>query len=252
MDSNSTILDKFSDQIFYAFSSHADGNMSFKFGNLENVNENRRKWITKIGVDQDNIYKIFPMPEMGVVVIDEEAKENLKGHFFDPEIGFTANGCVTQLPNTYIFIHLGDSLPILFYEPTHKFIGLARSGWRETENQMVALTVQALAKNYKINLEKLVVLIGPAIHKCCFKFKDPAQSRWPNWNKYLQLVKKDTYAIDLVQYNIDQLVEVGVKLENIEDMNYCTSCHRNQIFSHYADHDKEIGEGRFGVIFGLK
>lgn len=168
---------------------------------------------------------------------------------------------------TLCTIH-GDCVPVLFYDPVHKAVGLAHSGWRGTAERISRNVVRKMALCFGSAPEDLFVVIGPCIGMCCFEvgpevceaffgaFGSLAED--PDYMRMRRCTeaggKKDSEAaskgyISLERFIFATLTECGVCPEHIDVTGICTSCDPERWFSHRRDHGKT---GAMAAFIGLR
>ena len=69
----------------------------------------------------------------------------------------------TAVANLPLVIRVADCGPVFLYDPVRRAIGLAHSGRRGTEGNIVGETIAVLKKAYGSDPRDLVVLLGPCI-----------------------------------------------------------------------------------------
>jgi YfiH family protein len=131
---------------------------------------------------------------------------------------------ITNIPGIPLMVLTADCAAISIYDPASHAIGLVHAGKKGTINGIVTKTIKKMTTEYGTSGKDLIVAVGPSVHTCCYELDIPI------------LIKK-------------QLLEAGVKEENMEFSQLCTAC-RNDIFYSYR---KEKGKtGRFANILMLK
>ena len=95
-------------------------------------------------------------------------------------------------------------------------------------------------------IEDIIAVIGPSIGPCCFEVKEDVKKQFVD--AFCDEVVVDN-KVDLWIANKLQLLNCGLKEENIECMNICT-CYNNDKFYSYRKGDVE--EGRFSAFIMLK
>ena len=133
--------------------------------------------------------------------------------------------------------------------------------------------------SYGIKPEDLIVGIGPAIQKSCYKLQYLETTNPFQWLPFIRAVSKSVkikiekvnelgnlyqikaekgrILVDIVGFNIRQLLDMGVKAENIEATPVCALCmaRKNEIYSHFLSSQygksKLFPEGRFMSIAQL-
>ena len=110
-----------------------------------------------------------------------------------------------------------------------------------------------MQKKYNSKMEDIIVCFGPSIRKCCFSskensFKERFTSIWKNESEYISY-KEDRFFIDLVYVITRDLLELGIKEENIIDSKICTMCNSNDFFSNRASKKRNSDEfGTFALV----
>jgi len=84
---------------------------------------------------------------------------------------------VTDVKNICITILVADCVPLLFFDPQRKIIGVAHAGWRGTLRSIAANTVNTMVRTFSSLPEDIVVGIGPSIGPCCYKVGPKVISR---------------------------------------------------------------------------
>jgi copper oxidase (laccase) domain-containing protein len=117
-------------------------------------------------------------------------------------------------------------------------------GWRGSIQNILARTLSVLGQRFGCQAEHLVVGIGPSLGPCCAEFVN-YQTEIP---QRFWAYKDDSHHFDFWAISYDQLVEAGVRPENIANSRMCTKCNPDIFFSY-----REQGRtGRFAALIGLK
>ena len=168
-------------------------------------------------------------------------------HTFD---GFDA--LTTNLPGTTLIVRVADCVPIILFDTVKNILSVVHAGWKGTLAGISELAVKKMTAHYKSSVFEIIAGIGPSIGRCCFAVqKDVAElfySKMPNAHLFIK-EKKTGYFINLGEANRIQLTKQGIKKENIETANICTSCNSHIFFSHRKEQGKT---GRFGLVAGLR
>jgi len=155
-----------------------------------------------------------------------------------------ADAYITDEKGLPIAIRTADCVPVLIFDPNRRVIGLAHAGWRGTYKSIAAKTVQQMQIKYASVPSELKVVLGPSIRQCCYQVGEEFRDYFPSHVKdrggYL-------YA-DVVNANRDQLLQAGVRQENIFDSGICTCCDKGY-FSFRRDGGKA---GRMITLMMLK
>ena len=158
---------------------------------------------------------------------------------------------LTDTSGVALMLRFADCVPLLFYDPVHRAIGLAHAGWRGTVEGLARRTARAMAEAFGSRPQDLVVGIGPAIGPCCYpvgeEVAQAVRAALPDGDRLLRSWGDGTLRFDLWEANRRGLAELGV--EQIEVAGLCTACHVDEFFSHRAEKGRT---GRFGVVMGIR
>ena len=162
---------------------------------------------------------------VNVAVIDrpDYTREQLEG----------VDAMVTNLRGVAIGIRSADCIPVLLYDPVHKAIGAAHSGWRGTINKIANWTIRAMALNYGSRPSDLIAVIGPGIGADAFQvgedvaqlFKQsgyPVDRIWSFRGPRTEGSMAGGHHIDLPEVVRITLQESGIREENIHMSGICT------------------------------
>jgi YfiH family protein len=163
--------------------------------------------------------------------------------------GFDA--IITRERGLALTMRFADCVPIVFFDPVQRTIGLAHAGWRGVAENVVAATVAALRDNFGSNPRNLWTGIGPCISADRYRVGqeviDLVAPACPPHAPIAQRHPDGSLHLDLNAAVLSQLRACGV--ENIEDSAICTASNTAEWFSHRAENGKT---GRFGVVIGLR
>ena len=153
--------------------------------------------------------------------------------------GFTdIDGLVTNDPSVTLVTHYADCVPLYFYDPVMRAIGLSHAGWRGTVGQIGVNTVQAMIENFDSNPRDILVGIGPSICKDCFEVGNEVAAEFvhtlPWATNFITpcAEKPDKSYIDLQGINRQSLINVSVAADNIELPGICTKENSDIFYSH--------------------
>lgn len=152
------------------------------------------------------------------------------------------DGLLTNQPELILSIQVADCLALFLLDPVSGAIGLIHAGWRGSSKQIAKKSLLMMQEAYHSNPKTIQVYLAPAIGPCCYSVGPAVANRFAS--KYLNHGK-----LDLLQINIDQLLDSGVKTENIDASHICTACHSELFFSHRLSNGKT---GRMMGILGIR
>ncbi len=219
-------LEKFaSKNIIAAFSRRQDGNMSLCYGDTQGALENRKKFLSAIGIDYRALICAKQVHGKNVVYVTEADKGN-GALEYDSSIS-DSDGFFTDKKNTPIAILTADCLSVFIYDPLRPAVGILHAGWRSTEKNICAEGVRLMQEKFGSKPEELLIGFGPSIRVCCCKMENAFKSNFP-----FGLINRDgNLYMDIALINTRQLTDCGVKQDNIFDPKLCTFSENKDYFS---------------------
>jgi len=223
-------------------------NLGFHVGDdPEDVLKNRKRLAATIRIPLNHFTIAIQIHSGNVKIISEELRgkgcSNHKG-----AINAT-DAMVTNIANICLMVLVADCVPMLFFDPVKRAIGVCHAGWQGTLQFVARNTVLALEKGFGSSPRDIMVGIGPSIGPCCYKVGPEVISQVANiFNTKKEFILNESKDgegyFDLWEANLRQLLHAGIERENIEMAMECT-CHNPDLFFSYR-HQKG-NTGRFGV-----
>lgn len=240
-------MDQFS-QIRFGFSTVNDGNMSYRFGDQASVDTNRKQWLSSYDLKPDDFAGIRVQTSDTIIVADEKHK-GLGMHTLEDAV--ECDAMISSQPGMGLFLMIADCLPILIYDYNTSTIGIVHCGWQGTDLNLVQKTIEKMIQLYDSKPQDLFVQIGPGIKRDSYKFENPSQANDSRWHPHLHKDSEGMTAIDILSFNQAQLLESGVKSENIiaSDVDTATD---TTYFSHYRSTKTGETEGRIAAFIYLE
>ncbi len=199
----------------------------------ENVLENYRRFCHAAGFPWESM--VMNSYEHGTTVLRVDAADRLRGFTRDPLPH--CDGLVTNDPNvTLITVH-ADCMPLYFYDPAARCIGLAHAGWRGAYGRIGTGMVRMLCEEYGAKPENILAGVGPCICGKCFEVDEDLGRRFLDAFPDAPCAapgKPGKAYVDLRMVAACQLIQAGVLPEHIEWMDICTYEDGN-LFSHRRD-----------------
>ena len=152
------------------------------------------------------------------------------------------DGLVTDLPEVCLVTLHADCNAVYFYDPVHRVIGLAHSGWKGTLNQISACMVSLMKDRYGTRPADLICGIGPSLCQDCFEVdEDVAEMFFQAGHRELAYSRINGEGITKYYINLWKIIEntltaEGVKRENVLTMGLCTKENLDTFFSHRGQH----------------
>lgn len=236
------ILNKYQDKLTHAYFLKNGGvsegiysSLNFRIlgkDSKENVYKNTE--IVQNELNLNNVYKAVQAHTDNILILDNNNKEkyelhNLNEEEFDSYV--TNEKCISTVITT------ADCNPIIIYDPVKNVVANVHSGWKGTIKQIYLKTIKLMHDKFNSNYEDIIVCIGPSINKCCFcssdlNFKKQFTDIWPNEDEYIVTKENGEFYIDLLYVIHKDLLNLGLKKENIVLSNICTVCNSDICFSY--------------------
>lgn len=156
---------------------------------------------------------------------------------------------ITNVPSLPLMLRFADCVPILFYDPVNRAIGITHAGWRGTVEKVAANTVRSMGEAFGSDPRDLRACIGPSIGPCCYEIGPDVRERVERaFGKAdeLMMLKHGSLHLDLWGANARILSELGVG--EIEVSGICTFEHTVDFFSWRRE---KTETGRFAALITL-
>lgn len=200
--------------------------MSLFYGDTRYSLRNRKIFLSSLGIDYQNLICAQQVHGNKVKYIIEKDK-GLGALTNDTSIPDT-DALITDRRNIALAILTADCLPVFLYDAKRAAIGLAHAGWRGSKEAIVAQTLKLMESELNSHIEDIHVGFGPAIRKCCYEVGEEFKDLFPG-----HLIERGKhYYLDLPEANKRQVLDSGVREENIFDSGVCTSCRNDDFFSY--------------------
>jgi len=179
---------------------------------------------------------------------------------------------VTSQPGLLLATQVADCLPILLVDPKQRIVANVHAGWYGTLRRISEKTVGVMGMRFACSPARLLAIIGPGIHRCCYTVGQEVYERYQgqfaacaglfvrdepsSTQTHWQLPVKPTalpgaagvFFLDLVEANRRQLLAAGLRRRNISAALLCTRCRNDLFFSHRAEGG---GAGRMMGVIGM-
>jgi hypothetical protein len=227
-------------EVLIAFSTRADSSMRVGSTGSEvldtQIKNNRRAFFSGLGIN-DKI--VSPVLVHGSNVIAATSTDAGK-------IVEKTDALITSEPELFLSLTVSDCLPVYFYDPVQKAVGLAHAGWRGLDNGILKNTVQKFVDDYGSDPKNLIAGIGPAICKKEYQIQEDLVEKFKAYPT--AIIRNDQgIFLDLAEIAKIQLQSLGMKAENIEICTECTYELPDKYFSYRRD-KPEFVEPMIAVI----
>lgn len=131
------------------------------------------------------------------------------------------DGLITNDPKIILKVSTADCLPISIVDNKTKSIGLLHAGWRGLENGIIKKGVEKMITTFSSYPLDFVVQIGPHICAKHYEIKKDVADKFLEFDG--SVIHKDgKIYLDIGRVAFEQLVNSGVKKENIKVSKICT------------------------------
>ncbi|WP_187759814.1 peptidoglycan editing factor PgeF [Thiospirochaeta perfilievii] len=206
--------------------------------NIEYVDKNREILCNKIGSEKSSYTSGIQVHGDNIHLVDSSNK-GLNN--------FECDALITRDKNILLNIFVADCVPIVVYDKAKSIGAVCHCGWKGSKKKLLKKVIYFLIDNYNSYRSDILIGIGPSIGPCCYNVsKDLFESF--KTKKMEGFVKKNSYYLDLKLINKNQALSVGIPDDNIEIMDYCTSCNNNLFYSFRKEGESS---GRFSCFLEI-
>jgi YfiH family protein len=222
-------------------------NLGFaEWDSRENVLENRRRFQSALNANDLQLVALKQIHSDLIQMFEALPAEPCRG-----------DASVTNRAGLLLGIQTADCVPILLVDPKKRAVAAVHAGWRGTLQRIVVKAIGQMQMQFASKPGDLLAAIGPAIGGCCYEvgtevaiqfqsqFADahewfdefrtgdePNPIQWLNMKPPGHQPPPKNVLLDLRKANRSQLVEAGLRAQNIFVSELCTACRRDLFFSY--------------------
>lgn len=237
-------------------SEKSDGSMKLFPEQLLENSENRVKFFSEHGIAADRVVSAEIVHSTNVEIITAQNISNVSHNrrssfirynngssdndskYSDVRVILGTDALVTKEKNIFLSVTIADCLPIFFYDPVAKIVGIAHAGWKGLIDGVIDKTLETL-KNCGAQTENIFVTFGPSIQKCHFEIRPDILPQFAEYKKYISERDGKTF-VDLQGIAKLKLQNAGIKETNIETSILCTFCEKEKFFSYRRDKPEKL------------
>lgn len=201
------------------------------------VINNRLELLNHLGITDGSVTFPIQTHTCTVEIVTEENKHSV---FQD------VDALITNTPNILIGVLSADCVPVLLADPVSKVIACIHAGWRGTAAEIVKHTISQMQAKFGCNTSNIVAGIGPSISASNYEVGEDVAMHFRNESK--EKLPTGKSCIDLWIENNMQLIEMGLKEENISISRQCTYSNSDLFYSARRD---GITTGRIASVIAL-
>lgn len=216
-------------------------NLSFSRGDDDaNVRENYKRIGKAIGFSPERL--VFSDQIHETMIYQVQKEDAGKGYQTEKLLG--NDGLVTKEREIPLVTFYADCVPLFFYDPVQRVIGMAHAGWRGTVGRIGEKMVHTMQQSYDSKPEHIIAVIAPSICKDCYEISEDVAKQFKEQfvefeqSEYLYEKFDGKYQLDLWKVNELVLLQAGIQKENLAITDLCTCCNKELLFSHRASQGK--------------
>jgi polyphenol oxidase len=229
----------------------------------ENVEENKRRFQAAVGAS-----------DLTSVSLHQIHSDVVRSFEAPPATQCKGDALATNRAGLLLGVRTADCAPILVVDPKKRVVAAIHAGWRGTLQRIVTKTIGQMQMEFGCRPQDLLAAIGPTIGGCCYevgtevasafaaKFEnaseffdelrtgdEPNPLQWLNMMPPGHQPPPNKVLLDLKKANRFQLVEAGIREENIFVTELCTSCDVGHLFSYRKEGS---ASGRLMAVVGIR
>jgi YfiH family protein len=229
----------------------------------ENVEENKRRFRVAIGASDLTLVSLHQIHSDVVRSFDAAPTKQCKG-----------DASVTNRAGLLLGVRTADCAPVLVVDPKKRVVAAIHAGWRGTLQRIVVKTIGQMQMEFGSRPRDMLAAIGPTIGGCCYEVGTEVASAFaakfanaseffdelrtgdePNPLQWLNMMPPghqpppNRVLLDLKKANRFQLLDAGIREENIFLTNLCTSCDVGRLFSYRKE---GANSGRLMAVVGTR
>ncbi|PYZ97939.1 laccase [Alteribacter lacisalsi] len=163
------------------------------------------------------------------------------------------DGLYTTEPDILLTSMYADCVPLYFYDPERKIIGLAHAGWKGTAGNIAGHMLKAFEKEGS-KAEDIIAAVGPSISGGCYEVDNRVTDQLKHLpvndlSKAAVSCGGDRFRLDLKEVNRQLLLAGGVREDRLFVSTYCTYSEEDLFFSYRRDKGRT---GRMMSFIGMR
>jgi YfiH family protein len=211
-------------------------NTSYTVGDpAENVTKNLSK--IKKAVEAEHLIFMDQVHGDSVFVVG-------RGHLDSQGKIPSADAMITDMSRVALMIKQADCQGVIIFDPERSVVAGVHCGWKGNVRNILGRVVGRMKHEFECRPSDLVAAIGPSLGPCCAEFVTHEEIFPENFRPFM--VRENYF--DLWAVSCRQLMEAGLREENIEVSGICTRCRTDLFYSYRA----EGKTGRFATVAMLR
>jgi hypothetical protein len=154
------------------------------------------------------------------------------------------DGVITDRPDLVPSVQVADCIPLFLVDPENDVTGLIHAGWRGIVAGIVPRMLETL-RSLGCDNKSLRFLLGPSIQQCCFEVGPELKGSFPV--EFTRPGREDRTFVDLSGIVMAQLLQAGIRQEQVVRVTDCTHCSGDRYHSYRRD---GTAAGRMVAVIG--
>lgn len=163
-------------------------------------------------------------------------KDNLQGNKKRPQ----GDALATSQPKIGLVIQVADCQPILLAHRSGGYIAALHVGWRANRAKAILKWVKILCQRYELIPSEISAIRGPSLGPDKSEFINFRQEWGEEYTPYLN---KKSMCLNLWKLTKDQLIQAGIREDNIFQLDLCTYSLPELFFSFRRDKTQQRQAG---------
>lgn len=151
-----------------------------------------------------------------------------------PGLPLEGDALITSQPDFLLIIKTADCLPVLLADPKKNVVAAVHCGWRGTASRLLTKVIALLGSTFASRPQDILAAFGPSIASSCYEVGEDVLEVFSRagfsvdedlFRQHPE--KKGYFFLDLSLANRQQLLSLGLRPENIEEIRVCPHCHQD-------------------------
>lgn len=230
---------KLNDEIEAYTTCRGDDNIVFDMsynGSLDDkvILENRKKLANYLNTSLDCMVATYQQHTTNFLKVF--SSDGGKGMYSRDDAFFAYDAMYTRDKDLWLWSFHADCCPVLLYCSEQRIVAAIHSGWKGTVGEIVGKVTSHLISNENVKPDEIYAYIGPSINQKNFEAKDDiinlVKQMSFETSSFYTLKDDGAYLLNSKGLIKQQLLNLGVKEEQITVSNLCTIENNDLFFSY--------------------
>jgi YfiH family protein len=219
----------------------------FDQDSAENIQENRRRFISTLG----GVWKLaacWQVHGRDVRVVRDADDPDSESERCD--------ALATNLKGVLLGVKTADCVAVLLADPRAGACAAVHAGWRGTLAEIVRQALGRMREEFGTEARDVRAALGPAALGCCYEVGaevvEPFRAKFADAYSLFTPTRDGHALVNLHEANRRQLIESGVAPERIHALPLCTMCRPDLFFSYRQDRKLYGRTGRLLSVVGRR